>query len=62
MYGKKSVTTITMKSFPGVKMIEQYSVLGKRINLSFSNHKLASEIDEKGHSCRYEKKKKEKIK
>ena len=38
-----------MKPFPNVKMIKQYYVLGKRIDLYLPDHKLAIEIDEKGH-------------
>ena len=42
-----SMTTIIIKSFPGVKMIEQYFVLGKKIDLYLPDHKLAIEVDEK---------------
>ena len=44
-----SVTTIIMKSFPSIKMIEKYFVLGSRIDLYLPDHKLAVEVDEKGH-------------
>ena len=48
MSREESVTTIIMKSFPSVKLIEQYSVLGKRIDLYIPDHKLAIVVDEKG--------------
>ena len=51
-----SLTTIIMKSFPGIRMIEQYFVLGKRIDLYFLDHKLAIEVDEKGHIDRKKRK------
>ena len=47
-----------MKPFPNVKMIKQYYVLGKRIDLYLPDHKLATEIDEKGHQTEKKKKKK----
>ena len=49
MSKEESVTAIIMKSFPGVKIIEQYSVLGKRIDLYLPDHQLAIEFDKKGH-------------
>ena len=56
MSKEESVATIIMKQFPGLKIIEWYSVLGKRIDLY---HKLALEIDEEGHMDRKKKKEKE---
>ena len=47
-----------MKSFAGVQIIEQYFVLGKRIDLYLPDHKLAIEIDEKRNMDRKKKKKK----
>ena len=38
MSKEESMTTIIMKSFPGVKMIEQYTVLSKRIDLYLPDH------------------------
>ena len=52
MSKEESVTTVIMKSVPGVKMIEQYSVLAERINVYLPDHQLAIEIDEKGHMDR----------
>ena len=49
MSKEEAVTTIIMKSFVGVKMIEQYPVLSKKIDLYIPDHKLATEIDEKRH-------------
>ena len=49
MYKEEPVTTIIMKSCSRVKLIEQYSFLGKRIDLYLPDHKLAIEIDEKDH-------------
>ena len=44
-----------MKSFPGVEMIEQYSVLDYKIDLYLPVHKLEIEIDKKGHLDKDEK-------
>ena len=49
MSKEEAVTTIIMKSFVGVKMIEQCPVLSKKIDLYIPDHKLATEIDEKRH-------------
>ena len=38
MSEEESMTTIIMKPFPSVKMIEQYYVLGKRIDLYLPDH------------------------
>ena len=53
------MTTIMTKSFPRVKLIEQYSFLGKRIDLYLPDHKLAIEVDEKDHMDRKEDKEEE---
>ena len=58
---KGSMTTIIMKSSPGVKMIEQYFILGKSVNLYLPDHKLAIEVNEKGNIDR-KKEKEEEIK
>ena len=59
MYKEEPVTTIIMKSCSRVKLIEQYSFLGKRIDLYLPDHKLAIEIDEKDHMDRKEDKEEE---
>ena len=41
-----SITTIAMKSLPGVKMIEQYVVSSFRLDLHLPDDKLAIETDE----------------
>ena len=51
------MTAIIIKSFPGIKMIEQYFILGKIIDLYLPDHKLAMEIDEKVHTDQKKKKK-----
>ena len=53
------MTTIMTKSFPSVKLIEQYSFLGKRIDLYLPDHKLVIEVDEKDHMDRKEDKEEE---
>ena len=47
---KKSVLPKIKSSFEGKNMETQYS--GYRIDLCFHDHKLATEIDENGHSDR----------
>ena len=59
IYKEEPVTTIMTKSFPRVKLIEQYSFLGKRIDLYLPDHKLAIEVDEKDHMDRKEDKEEE---
>ena len=44
------------------KILQQHSILNYQIDLYFSEHKLAIEVDKKGHTDRNEKKKKKKIK
>ena len=41
-----------MKIFASKKILLQHSVLGYRIDLYFLGHKLATEVDEKGHKDR----------
>ena len=60
MSNEEVVTTIIMKSFLGVKMIEQYPVLSKRIDLYLPDHRLAIEIDEKRHMNSKKKRKQKK--
>ena len=45
----KSATAIKVKAFSNGSLLPQYSVLSYQINLFFPKHKLAIEIDEKGH-------------
>ena len=45
----KSATAIKVKAFSNERLLPQYSVLSNQINLFFPKHKLAIEIDEKGH-------------
>ena len=52
MAKEQSVLTRIMKIFPVKKILLQHSVLGYRIDLYFSEHKLAVEIDENGHKDR----------
>ena len=52
MSREESLTKIIIKSFPGIKMKEQYFVLGKRIDLYLSDHKLVIEFHGKGHMGR----------
>ena len=56
----ESVTIKIMKVFPNEKILLPHSVLYYQIDLYFSEHKLAIEVDEKGHTGRDEKKKKRK--
>ena len=53
---EQSVIIKIFKSFPGIKMIEQDSVLKYRIDLYLLDYKLAIEIDEKSHMDRNEEK------
>ena len=52
MTKKQSVLTKIMKVFPSEEILLQYSVLSYKIDLYFSNHRLAIEVDEKGHKDR----------
>ena len=59
---EESVTLTIIKRFSNEKILPQYSVLDYQIDLYFLEHKLATEVDEKGHTERDEKKKKMKEK
>ena len=62
MSKKESVTIKIIKTFSNEKILPQNSVLAYQIDLNFLEHKLAIEVDEKGHTDRDEKKKKKKMK
>ena len=53
---EQSVIMAITKSFPGVKMIQQCSLLNYKIDLYLPNHRLTIEIDEKNHVDRDEEK------
>ena len=57
MSKEESVTIKIIKTFPNEKILPQYSVLDYQINFYFLEHKLAIEVDEKGHTDRDENKK-----
>ena len=57
MCKEKSVTIKMIKVFSNKKILLQHSVLNYQIDLYFSEHKLAIEVDEKGRTDRDEKKK-----
>ena len=52
MTKEQSVSTKIMKAFSNEETLPQHSALSYKINLYFSEHKLAIEIDEKGHNVR----------
>ena len=52
MIKEESVTTKIIKSFSNEKTLPQHSVLNYPIDLCFPEHKLAIEVDEKGHTDR----------
>ena len=58
MCKEESVTIKIIKVFSNEKILLQHSVLNYQIDLYFSEHKLAIEVDEKGHTDRDEKKNK----
>ena len=62
MCKEESVTIKIIKVFSNEKILLQHSVLNYQIDLYFSEHKLAIEVDEKGHTDRDEKNMKEKKK
>ena len=62
MCKKESVTIKIIKVFSNEKILLQHSVLNYQIDLYFSEHKLAIEVDVKGHTDRDEKNMKEKKK
>ena len=57
MCKEESVTIKIIKVFSNEEILLQHSVLNYQIDLYFSEHKLAIEVDEKGHTDRDEKKK-----
>ena len=57
-----SVTIKIINVFSNEKILLQHFVLNCQIDLYFSEHKLAIEVDEKGHTDRDEKNMKEKKK
>ena len=59
MCKEESVTIKIIKVFSNEKILLQHSVLNYQIDLYFSEHKLAIEVDEKGHTDRDEKNMKE---
>ena len=56
MCKEESVTIKIIKVFSNEKLLLRNSVLIYQINLYFSEHKLAIEVDEKRHTDRDEKK------
>ena len=52
MSREEFIDKVIIKSFPGIKMKEQYFVLGKRTDLYLPDHKLVIEFDGKGHMGR----------
>ena len=62
MCKEESVTLKKIKVFSNEKILLQHSVLNYQIDLYFSEHKLAIEVDEKGHTDRDKKKRKMKEK
>ena len=54
MSKKESVTIKIIKTFLNEKILPQYTVLNYQIYLFFLEHKLAVEVDEKGHTDRDE--------
>ena len=57
MSNKESVTIKLIKTFSNEKILPKYSVLDYQIDLYFLEHKLAIEVDEKGHTDRDTKRK-----
>ena len=57
MCKEKSVTIKIIIVFSNEKTLQQHFVLNNEIDLYFSQHKLAIEVDEKGHTDKDEKKK-----
>ena len=47
---EQSVSTKIMKLFAKEKILLQYFILNYKIDLYFPRHKLAIEVDEKGHN------------
>ena len=59
MNKEESVTTKLKKTFSNKKILSQLSVLSYQIDFYFPRHKLAIEVDEKGHTDRDERKENE---
>ena len=54
MCKEESVITKIIKVFSNEKILLQHSVLNYQTDLFFSEHKLAIEVDERGHTDRDE--------
>ena len=59
---EQSVISKTTKLFSNEKILLQHSALGYRIDLYFPKHKLAIEVDKKGHTDRDKRKENEREK
>ena len=59
MCKEKSITIKIIIVFSNEKILQQHFVLNNEIDLYFSQHKLAIEVDEKGHTDKDEKKKRQ---
>ena len=59
MNKEESVKTKLKKTFSNKKILSQLSVLSYQIDFYFPMHKLAIEVDEKGHTDRNERKENE---
>ena len=59
MNKEESVKTKLKKTFSNKKILSQLSVLSYQIDFYFPRHKLAIEVDEKGHTDRNERKENE---
>ena len=57
MHKEESVTIKIIKVFSNEKILLKHSALNYQIDLYFSEHKLAIEVDEKGHTDRDREKK-----
>ena len=57
MSKEESVTTKIIKTFSNKKILPEHSILSYQIDLYIPKHKLAIEVDEKGHTNRDEKRK-----
>ena len=55
MSKEESVTTKIIKTFSNKKILPEHSILSYQIDLYIPKHKLAIEVDEKGHTDRDEK-------
>ena len=52
MNKEELVTTKIVKTFSNESVLPQHSVISYQIDLYFPNHKLAIDVDEKGHTDR----------